>query len=243
MTTKNLFIAFIAIVGGVVGTWIFNRYEHGRALHVQFKSPKETYSVKLDADDAPAPNPLNLFWPDDYRNRIVRATILTKDQPYLSDFVIYRGDAFDSSFKDRYPDHEWLSESVLLLGDGTEQDVPRQKDQIIISNQSDESLSHVFLNAGTNIFFVLDLPAGSTIEIPIYLDRLDRFMVFEGRFNGGKSTKLQEVAFASSEQQESPVHYCIKVENSSLLIQSPELDSRIVSHLGDITVPKGNCGL
>ncbi len=237
MKRKYLFIAFI-IGGCVLGAWIINRYQHGRTLHVQFKSPKETYLVKLDADDAPDPDPLFPF-PNDYRNRIVRATILANNQPYLSNFVIYSGDAFDVSFLDVYPDHEWLSESILYLGGDKRQGMPREKGQIIVSNQSDESLSYMFLRAAkANIFFILDLPAGSTTELPVYLDRLARYIGCEGKFIGGESFKFQEVGF--SKQEQSPIHYCIKVEKSSILIQSRELDG---TNLDKIAVPKGNCGL
>lgn len=162
-------------------------------------SPNGRYRLKLEGRTDP-PNPL----PQEFYSQSVTLEA-TKDSQILAvDDKFFREDAYDGLFLQRYPVHEWVSDSVLRLGDLSSKDSFR--DDLIVKNSVKEQLSLVILQYGKyEVFFIYDLPPGKQVELkasPQLYTNVPATMVFYRAY--AKDLSLSGNVGALSARNESP---------------------------------------
>ena len=116
-------------------------------------SPNKTYTVQLTGRK--------------FRPKVpgveheARFNLLKGSEPVVKNAYVDSYDWFDSDFAEMYPDHKWVTDSVLRFGRlaKSEQSI----DSLIVSNRTDKPVRYLKITVG-DMLFIFDLPARSATK-------------------------------------------------------------------------------
>jgi len=150
------------------------------------QSPAKTYLVRFSGN-ASAPS-----WPftepADLRNRKVTIDVSKNGQSIVAQAEVYGGHAYDSDFKELYPDMEWFTENGLHLWDRKDThdhtgNSPHNN-EIVITNESGEVVKYLYLKAGaTHLFLMFDLSPDARLNLRTALDHSEDLVGCQGQFS------------------------------------------------------------
>jgi hypothetical protein len=109
-----------------------------------------------------------------------RASTCSKAASPREEAYVDSCDWFDSDFAEMYPEHKWVTDSVLRFGYKLAQS-EQSKDTVTISNRSDKPVRYLKITAG-DMLFIFDLPARSATKLAVPHQGWHSWVTAEGAF-------------------------------------------------------------
>ena len=213
---KKLLVLGIAIGLGICLTvgLIFAAMRHqSKADSWSTQSPRKTYSVRFSGIASTPSWPFTQ--PADLRNRRVTINVSRDGKAIVDRAEVYDGDAYDSDFKDLYPDMEWSTENGLHLWNRKDRHGEKpHNSEILITNRSGESVRYLYLKAGaTDLYLMFELPADARLSLHTQLDHAEDLVGCEGEFNDRRIT-YSSADFSRSPVSQSPNRYEVLIQKN-----------------------------
>jgi hypothetical protein len=128
-----------------------------------------------------------------------------------------------NNFIDLYPDHAWVSDSVLWLGN---KDRPESgHDEVLVTNNSRQAISYLHVRTcGWEMFWLFDVKPGETVK----LDSCPRvaYLSSFGKFAGGKEISYAEKGFKVEGEYKIPgQYYSIEISDDGAKINSSDVEA------------------
>jgi hypothetical protein len=155
-------------------------------------------------------------------------------QVFLQNEMLDHYDGQDVGLGQIVTDSEWLSDSILRLGNKS-MEKPQQYDWIEVTNNSSNVLSYALISGINTIpgekFLLFDLSPSEKIQIKAIAQTDERsdysWINFLGKFETRKDTLISsEKSFKIMGKYKSPSHYYISVNDNNAEITSLEYESR-----------------
>jgi hypothetical protein len=188
-------------------------------------SPNKTYTVQLTGRE--------------FRPKVpgveheARFNLLKGSEPVVKNAYVDSYDWFDSDFAEMYPEHEWVTESVLRFGRLTKSE--QRIDSLIVSNRTDKPVRYLKITVG-DMLFIFDVPARSATKLVVPHRGWLSWVAAEGAFSDGQSLPANGVNFFHRDRLNGPLQYCLFVSKSRISIESPVMDG----YNGEATADKPN---
>ena len=214
---KKLLILGIAIGLGICLTvgLIFARIRHQpKADSWSTQSPGKTYLVRFSGIASTPSWPFTE--PADLRNRKVTINVSRNGNAIVDSAEVYDGDAYDSDFKELYPDMEWFAENGLHLWNRKRRygENPHNT-ELVITNRSGESPKYLYLKAGArNLYLMFDLPVDARLTFHTQLDHSEDLVGCEGEFRDRKIT-YSSADFSRLPVSQSPNRYEVLIQKNA----------------------------
>ena len=189
-------------------------------------SPNKTYTVQLTGRK--------------FRPRVLgveheaRFNLLKGTKPVVKNAYVDSYDWFDSDFAEMYPEHKWVSESVLRFGYKLAKSQQRI-DSLTVSNRTDKPVRYLKITAG-DLIFIFDLPARSATKLGVPHQAWLSWVAAEGAFSDGQSLSVNGVNFFHRDKLNMPLKYCLFVTEDLIKIESSVMDG----YNGDAMADKPN---
>jgi hypothetical protein len=136
-------------------------------------------------------------------------------EPFLRSKLLYTGDFLDQEFNSLYPNHSWLSESILKIGRGE----GAQSDALQIWNNTSYRLKYLLIETYEDKFVLLDVAPGAIEKLDFdYVGRLScqgEFSESSKRF--GVAVELPNEGANGARRQ-----FLINVKGDGASIESPQ---------------------
>jgi hypothetical protein len=232
-------VTMLVLLLGIGSTIYFSRPNPSRTNEIRLstESPQKTYAVTLSGQSGP---PDTLQTELKYTQHEVKASASKNGVPVFDNLSMYSGDGYDEGFKALYPDHRWLSDTELEFGQSGNF-TQSQQDEIYISNQTQKSISHLYVRAGKSyIFLLFDLQPNSTRKLNAHLEYWERVIGAKGKFIDGGDIPYTDVGFSSENKNATQAHYCMIIKDTGLQIVSREFDG---NKLNGPSVSAADCDL
>lgn len=147
----------------------------------------------------------------------------------VSKELLYSGDSLDMPFETLYPQHSWVSESVLRFGE----ELPgfkAQHDEIKVHNQTNRSLTYLRVNSGKyEMFLLFELKPNSTVILPTRaqpsVESDLSWISSVGKFEHGVPLKEEGKNFYIRGKYNGPAHYSILIREDGITILSEEFEA------------------
>jgi hypothetical protein len=162
-----------------------------------------------------------------------RFNLLKGSEPLVKDAYVDSYDWFDSDFAEMYPEHKWVSESVLRFGRLANSE--QSFDSLIVSNRTDKPVRYLKITVG-DMLFIFDLSPRSATKLVVPHQRWLSWVTAEGAFSDGQSLPPNGVNFFHRDRLNGPLQYCLFVSESQVNIESPVMDG----YNGDANSDKPN---
>jgi hypothetical protein len=223
MKTRISVIGLVAIL--TLGVAILVSSAQSR-VWLSTSSPNKTYTVQLTGSK--------------FRPKVpgveheARFNLLKGSEPLVKNACVDSYDWFDSDFAEMYPEHKWVTESVLRFGyklAKSEQSI----DSLTVSNRTDKPVRYLKITIG-DMLFIFDLPASSATKLAVPHQGWLSWVAAEGAFSDGQSLPVNGVNFFRRDRLNGPLQYCLSVSESRISIESPVMDG----YNGDATADKPN---
>jgi len=119
---------------------------------------------------------------------MVYLNVRRQGQPLLKDTLFSARSSSDTDFVKEYPDHDWLADNALWLGNFK----PRPqtlRSTVLVQNDISKEVSALFLTVGYQRFLLFDLSSAKTIKLSAITDTHessdDVWIAAFGQFNDG----------------------------------------------------------
>lgn len=174
-------------------------------------SPNKTYTVEFTGNKyAPSVPAVE---------HEARFNLFKNGQPLVINEYVDSYDSWDSDFARMYPEHKWISDSVLRIGSRISKS-EESSDSLAVSNKTNKTVKFLRIVAG-DMLFTFEIPPNSRSEFSVpYLGNLP-WVTGEGEFADGQKIKWNGVNFQNKERLKDSLHYCISVSDDYLKIESP----------------------
>ncbi len=174
-------------------------------------SPNKTYTVEFTGNKYAPSVPAV-----DHETRF---NLFKNGQPLLKNAYVDAYDWFDSDLAGMYPEHKWVSDSVLRIGSEISKS-EKSSDSLALSNKTNKTVRFLRIVAG-DMLFIFEMPPDSKNKFSVpYLGDLP-WVAGEGEFADGQKIKWNGVNFQNKERLKDSLQYCISVGDDSLKIESP----------------------
>lgn len=177
-------------------------------------SPKRTYTFELTGKKERPTIPAI--------EHSARFNLLKNGQHVVTNAYVDSYDWFDSDFGQMYPEHEWVTESILRFGLQVSAS-EKSSDSLIVSNRTDKSVRYIKITAA-DMLFVFDLPPHSKTRLSVPHQGWLSWVAAEGEFGEGRSIPYNGVNFFHRDKLKEPLRYCVSVEESVMRIESSTMD-------------------
>lgn len=221
MCNRSVSVAGMLTVCGVVVLIVSLacRASEQERFELNTTSPDGTYRA-LFKEQVSVPGPLH---------HEVQFDVLKGDLRIVKDELLYKGGAYDSRFPELFPEHRWISSSVLRFG-GKDNLPEAQHDEISIENATDRTLTYLRVNDGKyEVFLLFELQPRSFVTLYVQPQTDEgqdlSYIGCKGRFDDG--TSIAEVAgnFRVRGRYHGRSHYSVKISDKGVQITSKELES------------------
>ena len=132
----------------------------GLMFKIDTSSPQKTYRVVVEGRPDP-PSVASTV-------QQVRLQVLKGENTILVDENFYREEV-DHLFTDEYPNHEWLTESVLRFGKSASAAAPKETITIVNSTGADIDVAKIEYGGHNEKFIVLGLGVGQRAQLELFL--------------------------------------------------------------------------
>ncbi|MEP6818649.1 MAG: hypothetical protein ABJA18_03890 [bacterium] len=200
---KTLILISIAVAVAVAGILTYT-FVRDTSEITSTSSPNNKYTVRI-SQERPLPG----------IERYVYLNVARGGESLLKRKLLYTGDMLDDEFNGLYPNHSWLSESILRIGRGD----GAQSDTIQISNNSSARIKYLLIETYEDKFILLDVEPGAVVNQAFrYVGRLS----CQGEFS--ESGKRFGDAIELSKQGGNAAHnqFLISLKEDGLSIESPQ---------------------
>ena len=198
-------------------------------------SPNKTYTVEFTGNKyAPSVPAVD---------HEARFNLFKNGQLLVTNAYVDSYDSWDSDFAGMYPEHKWISDSVLRIGSKISKS-EKSSDSLVVSNKTNKTVKFLRIVAG-DMLFVFEMPPNSKSKFSVpYLGELP-WVTSEGEFADGQKIKWNGVNFQNKERLKDSLRYCISVGEDSLKIESPLMNGYNSDGASDKpNIPKAeNCEL
>jgi hypothetical protein len=177
----------IAAAGATVAVMAFASCggREGEPFELVTTSPANTYQAQF----AERGQPQNSASSGRGRHE-VRFTVSKGNIPIVENEPVYEGGVYDDRFSELFPEHGWVSDSLLRFGrKGSPQ---AQHDEVLVSNETDRPVTYLWVNAGKyEMYLILELRPQSSVTLRVQ-PQTDEGMDFsyigcKGRFRDGRA--------------------------------------------------------
>jgi hypothetical protein len=125
---------------------------------VRSQSPSGRYAVELVGTKKPAG-----ALPGEFYLQQVRLTAFKDQKRVLEDDQFYSEDHYESPFLQAFPLQQWISDSILRLGEDDHQPF---RDEIALSNSAQQKINLLIIKYGKyERFLIFDLDPGSKVQL------------------------------------------------------------------------------
>jgi hypothetical protein len=159
----------------------------------------------------------------------VRFDVAKQNRSIVENEVLYDGGFYDDRFSELFPEHSWVSSSILRFG-RKDSLPPSQHDEVIVANETDQTLTYLRLNAGKyEIFLLFEVAPKSSLILNVQPQSDEgadsSYIGSKGRFDDGKSLAEAGGNFAVRGRYRGRAHYTVKITNKGFLIGSQEFEA------------------
>jgi hypothetical protein len=131
----------------------------GKESELSTASPHGVYLVRLAVKGEPPG-----ARPGERYRKTIKLEAVKEGKLVAADDVFFSEEQYDVSFAEAYPVREWVSETVLRLGDNTSSQP--FADEVVVSNHTGQPLRFLSLHYGKyERFLVFDLDAGAVLKL------------------------------------------------------------------------------
>ena len=147
----------------------------------------------------------------------------------LKDEQLIEGGVYDNMFSELYPEHLWVSPSVLRFGRKDNSPKP-QHDEVSVENATDRTITYLRVNAGKyETFLLFELKPRSLVTLNAQAQTDEgkdlSYIGCKGRFEDGTTIGEKPGNFDIRGKYAGLAHYSIKVSDSAVQIISKEFES------------------
>jgi len=187
-------IAMIGLVAMLtLGAAVFVSSAQSR-VWLSTSSPNKTYTVQLTGSK--------------FRPKVpgveheARFNLLKGSDSLVKNAYVDSYDWFDSDFAEMYPQHKWVSESVLRFGYQLAKS-ERSIDSLTVSNRTDKLLRYLKITIG-DMLFSFNVPARSATKLAVPHQGRLSWVAAEGAFSDGQSLPVNGVNFFHRDRLNGP---------------------------------------
>lgn len=159
----------------------------------------------------------------------VRCDVLKEKRPIIKNELLYEGGFYDNRFSELFPEYSWVSTSVLRFG---RQDsvLPSQHDEVIVANETDQTLTYLRLDVGKyEAFLLFEVQPKSSLTLNVQPQsdegRDSSYVGCKGRFDDGNLIAEAAGNFGVRGRYRGRSHYAVKITNKGVLISSQEFEA------------------
>ena len=218
----KLFIFIFALMIVAVALYIHSCVEPF-PFKITTTSPERNYEVMLKERAELS------WWPLDWSghdNHNVQLTVMKNGKTMIESETIFSGRAFDSRFRQNWPNQAWQSNNVLQF---TVHDFSPSlnRDQVFVTNDTDHALSYFRVDA-RDMFLLLELGPHSSVRL-FATPQTDKigdtsWVGCFGRFDDGRVLRYEGKNFIIRGKYVSPAHYSISIRDIGVVIESKEFE-------------------
>lgn len=184
------------------------------ATWLSISSPNKTYTVELMGNKSRSVVPLT--------DQKVQFRLYKRGQPVVKAAPLISFDWFDSGFSKTYPEHKWVSESILQFSSNIVES-ENSLDSLVISNNTNKTVKYLKIRV-LDMFLIFDIEPNSSIKLTVPHYRWQSWVVGEGEFEDGERISGNGVNFFHKDKLKEPLRYCISINNNVLRIESPLIE-------------------
>jgi hypothetical protein len=167
-------------------------------------SPNHKYTIQI-SQERPFPGIERYIYLNASRN----------GEPFLKRKLLYTGDFMDQEFDSLYPNHSWLSESILKIG----RVVGAQSDTLEIWNSTSYKLKYLLIETHEDKFVLLDVEPGAIVDLDFrYVGRLS----CQGEFGESGERFGDAVEWPSGRANVVRKQFLISVRDYGVSVESPQ---------------------
>jgi hypothetical protein len=196
-------IFFAAFMCGIIVWLLLEQPE----VFLPTKSPTGIYEVELAGDKTRPSFP--------FMGHSVSFNLYKNGQQIVRNAYVYSGDLFDSDFNELYPEHKWVSESVLRFGFNISKS-EKSFDSLVISNKTNNVIKYLKIR-GEDLYLVFGMQPNSKIELPM---PRHSYVAAIGEFENGQPIEYKGVNFFGGEPSNPAIQSCLSVVDNSIRIES-----------------------
>jgi hypothetical protein len=157
----------------------------------------------------------------------VTFTVLKAKSPIIENELLYEGGVYDDRFSELFPEHSWISDSLLRFG---RKDIPQsQHDEITVANETGRTLKYLWLGAGKyERFLLFELQSASSVTLRVQAQTDEgqdsSYIGCKGKFDDGKAFAEVAANFSILGKYRGPSHYSVRITEKAVLITSQEFE-------------------
>lgn len=190
----------------------YHSCDRGIEFNIETRSPKQVYVVRFSAKKTP-PRAL----PGEFYVQDVRLVAAKGKDFVVTDDNFFHNDPYDPLFLEAYPIQEWISDSILRLGNAEPQ--PFQ-DEITLVNRTAQALDLVVVEYGKRErFLIFDLKQGGQLKLkasPQFGKENPATGVFYTAYCKGRSFSGSHNEVNQRNLQGGPLRILVDVEDKSV---------------------------
>jgi hypothetical protein len=155
--------------------------------------------------------------------RYVYLVAYRNDEQFVPGKLLFTGDQFDGAFLSRYPEYSWVSESILKVGQAT--DDP-QSNGLRIANRTSKQIRYLLIETYEDKYVLFDVEPWEVVGLNL---------TFRGRLSGqceflGETRRIGgAVKLRDNSEKEVLGDFLIEVREMSIDISSGELELKNVT--------------
>lgn len=217
-------IIILGVTIGLVALY-FHSCVEGFPFDISTTSPNGTYQIHLkeEAKVYLAPFPFNFL--SGHGDSKVNLTTTKNGNPLIDNIVLYSGDGLDDRFLDDYPEHKWMSDSVLRFGHNVAKSEENQ-DSLSVSNNTDKTLEYLKIKAG-DMLLVFEMPPKSKLKFQVPHQGWNSWVWADGEFTDERKPKGNGANFYHKDKLNEPLRYCVSVGDDAIKVESSVMDGYI----------------
>jgi hypothetical protein len=204
--------AFVALLVVAVCLSVTLGVRQTSVRNLSLESPSKVFSVQMN----------ERISNDGSHDLVLNVT--KQRQPFLQDLVYYHGTSLDGSFLRRYPQRDWVSESILRFGRETLTD---QGDDLIVANESASQVRFLTINDPAESFLILDLEPGARLSLNIASQTdatadISGFSCLATLMDG--TVRKGSANFNVRGRYKGTAHYTVAITSAEVAVRSVEFD-------------------
>ena len=210
LTVKRILV-LIVLIGVVLVALIAHEVFAQTPIISSIASPDKTYLLHLKGHETRPFLPIieHSVYFDVFRNKELD----------LRNRSLHSGDWFDPSFKDLYPQYNWVSNSVIRFGrEAIDED---KYDSLIVSNDSNQPINYLRIQSA-DLFLLFDLAPKSNVRLSAYPQTWLSWITVEGEFRSGELIQRNGSNFSLNGS--GPFQYEISISESGSRINGSRLN-------------------
>jgi hypothetical protein len=155
--------------------------------------------------------------------RYVYLVAYRNDEQFVPSKLLYTGDQLDGAFLSLYPEYSWVSESILKVGQATDD---TQSNGLRIANRTSKQIRYLLIETYKDKYVLFDVEPWEVVTLNL---------TFRGRLSGqceflGETRRIgRAVTLRDYSEKEVSRDFLVEVRDMSIDISSRELELKNVT--------------